>query len=136
MDNVGIFVLRHPLSDLDVVRRYRYQLEAFVDKVRGRTPEHWYDAQDSITNMEWIEAVYKEVGRLFLLQSKQTEIFHRLGWDPDLGRQPRCRDFSREFVGYIMQLYNIEMYSAVPLSRFVLSLPSSTRVALVSFPAK
>ncbi|KAH9042291.1 NAD-P-binding protein [Lactarius hengduanensis] len=41
---------------------YRYQLEAFVDKLRGRTPEHWYDAQDSITNLEWIEAVYKETG--------------------------------------------------------------------------
>ena len=47
------------------VRRYRYQLEAFVDKVRGRTPEHWYDAQDSIANMEWIEAVYNEVSRRF-----------------------------------------------------------------------
>jgi predicted dehydrogenase len=41
---------------------YRYQLEAFVDKVRGRTPEHWYDAQDSIANMEWVEAVYNETG--------------------------------------------------------------------------
>ncbi|KAF8262004.1 NAD(P)-binding protein [Lactarius quietus] len=41
---------------------YRYQLEAFVDKLRGRTPEHWYDAQDSIANIEWIEAVYKETG--------------------------------------------------------------------------
>jgi hypothetical protein len=45
------------------VYRYRYQLEAFVDKLRGRDPEHWFDAQDSITNMEWIEAIYKEVGR-------------------------------------------------------------------------
>jgi hypothetical protein len=44
------------------VHRYRYQLEAFVDKLRGRDPEHWVDAQDSITNLEWIEAVYKEVG--------------------------------------------------------------------------
>jgi len=41
---------------------YRYQLEAFVDKLRGRTPEHWCDAQDSIANMEWIEAIYKETG--------------------------------------------------------------------------
>ncbi|KAI9433588.1 NAD-P-binding protein [Lactarius indigo] len=41
---------------------YRYQLEAFVDKLRGRTPEHWFDAQDSIANLEWIEAVYKETG--------------------------------------------------------------------------
>ncbi|KAI0282418.1 NAD(P)-binding protein [Russula brevipes] len=41
---------------------YRYQLEAFIDKVRGRTPEHWYDAQDSITNMQWIETIYQETG--------------------------------------------------------------------------
>jgi predicted dehydrogenase len=41
---------------------YRYQLEAFVDKLRGRDPEHWFDAQDSITNMEWIETIYKETG--------------------------------------------------------------------------
>ena len=54
-DRVG--VVRAPR-----VHRYRYQLEAFIDKVRGRDPEHWYDAQDSITNLEWIEAVYKEVG--------------------------------------------------------------------------
>jgi len=44
------------------VHRYRYQLEAFVDKLRGRDPGHWIDAQDSITNLEWIEAIYKEVG--------------------------------------------------------------------------
>jgi predicted dehydrogenase len=41
---------------------YRYMLEAFVDKIRGRDPEHWFDAQDSITNLEWVEAVYKETG--------------------------------------------------------------------------
>jgi hypothetical protein len=46
---------------------YRYQLEAFIDEVRGRTPEHWYDAQDSIVNMQWIEAVYREVGPVVLL---------------------------------------------------------------------
>jgi len=45
------------------VRRYRYQLEAFIDKLRGREPEHWMDAQDSIANIKWIEAVYKEVCR-------------------------------------------------------------------------
>ena len=52
------------LSDFDNVHRYRYQLEAFIDKVRGRTPEYWYDAQDSIANMEWIEAIYQEVSSL------------------------------------------------------------------------
>ena len=48
------------------VCRYRYQLEAFVDKLRGRDPEHWFDAEDSITNMEWIEAIYKEVSHIML----------------------------------------------------------------------
>ena len=48
------------------MRRYRYQLEAFIDKLRGRDPEHWIDAQDSITNLEWIEAVYKEVCRIIM----------------------------------------------------------------------
>lgn len=50
----------------DCVCRYRYQLEAFIDRLRGRNPEHWYDAQDSITNMEWIEAIYNEVGHIVL----------------------------------------------------------------------
>ena len=54
-DDVGVVCAR-------VRHRYRYELEAFVDKIRGREPEHWFDAQDSITNLEWIEAVYKEVG--------------------------------------------------------------------------
>ena len=44
-----------------LVHRYRYMLEAFIDKIRGRNPEYWFDAQDSITNLEWVEAVYKEV---------------------------------------------------------------------------
>ncbi|KAA1469098.1 NAD(P)-binding protein [Dentipellis sp. KUC8613] len=38
---------------------YRFQLEAFVDKVRGRTPQHWYSPSDSITNIEWIERIYE-----------------------------------------------------------------------------
>ena len=49
------------------MRRYRHQLEAFIDKLRGRNPEHWVDAQESIANMQWIEAIYKEVGRPFPL---------------------------------------------------------------------
>lgn len=39
---------------------YRYQLEAFIDKVRGRTPQHWFDAEDSVSNMKWIEHIYEE----------------------------------------------------------------------------
>ena len=49
------------------VCRYRYRLEAFVDKLRGRDPEHWFEAEDSITNMEWIEAIYKEVSHFVML---------------------------------------------------------------------
>lgn len=41
---------------------YRYQLEAFVDKVKGRTPQTWMSPEDSIANMEWIEKIYEESG--------------------------------------------------------------------------
>lgn len=40
---------------------YRYQLEAFVDRVKGRTPQTWVEKDDSIANMEWIERVYEKV---------------------------------------------------------------------------
>ncbi|VDC03638.1 unnamed protein product [Peniophora sp. CBMAI 1063] len=41
---------------------YRYQLEAFVEKVRGKEPFHWFDAEDSIANINWIEKVYEATG--------------------------------------------------------------------------
>ncbi|KAG9315749.1 NAD(P)-binding protein [Chiua virens] len=41
---------------------YRYQLEAFVDRVKGRTPTSWMSAEDSIANMEWIEKIYDATG--------------------------------------------------------------------------
>ncbi|KAJ7634726.1 NAD(P)-binding protein [Roridomyces roridus] len=41
---------------------YRYQLEAFVDKVQGRTPQHWLDPQDTIDNMKCVEAIYEKDG--------------------------------------------------------------------------
>ena len=40
---------------------YRYQLEAFVDKLKGRTPQTWVNREDSITNMECIEHIYAHV---------------------------------------------------------------------------
>lgn len=40
---------------------YRYQLEAFIDKLKGRTPQTWLDEEDAVSNIEWIEKVYKEV---------------------------------------------------------------------------
>ena len=42
---------------------YRYQLEAFVDRIKGRTPQTWVDMQDSVANMEWIEKIYAKVRR-------------------------------------------------------------------------
>jgi hypothetical protein len=40
---------------------YRYQLGAFVDRLKGRTPQTWVDMQDSVANMEWIEKIYAKV---------------------------------------------------------------------------
>lgn len=41
---------------------YRWQLEAFVTKVRGQEPAAWVSNQDSITQMDTIDAVYKHAG--------------------------------------------------------------------------
>ncbi|KAK0470779.1 NAD(P)-binding protein [Armillaria novae-zelandiae] len=41
---------------------YRYQLEAFVDRLKGRTPQTWLDKEDAIANMEWIEKIYEKTG--------------------------------------------------------------------------
>jgi hypothetical protein len=41
--------------------RYRYQLEAFVHKVKGREPQAWITAEESIVQMEWIEKIYTKV---------------------------------------------------------------------------
>ncbi|KAF9006041.1 NAD(P)-binding protein [Cyathus striatus] len=41
---------------------YRYQLEAFIDKVQGREPQTWVSKEDTIGNMEWIEKVYEKTG--------------------------------------------------------------------------
>ncbi|KAI0635938.1 NAD-P-binding protein [Trametes polyzona] len=41
---------------------YRYQLEAFVDKVRGRTPWAWIDPQTTITQIETLERIYAKAG--------------------------------------------------------------------------
>jgi hypothetical protein len=46
---------------------YRHQLEAFVDKVRGRQPQHWFEAEDSVSNLHWIEQVYAKVCIVFVL---------------------------------------------------------------------
>lgn len=40
---------------------YRYQLEAFVDQLKGRKPQTWITKEDSVANMEWIEKIYEKV---------------------------------------------------------------------------
>ncbi|KAJ6454529.1 NAD(P)-binding protein [Mycena vitilis] len=37
---------------------YRYQLEAFIDKVQGRTPQTWIEPDDTVANMKWVEEIY------------------------------------------------------------------------------
>lgn len=59
-----------------MTNRYRYQLEAFVDKVRGRKPQHWIDGSDSVADMVWIENVYKAVSSpLYRLDVIGTDSF-------------------------------------------------------------
>ena len=41
---------------------YRYQLEAFVDRVRGRETDTWLTKEESVIVMEWIEKVYNKSG--------------------------------------------------------------------------
>lgn len=41
---------------------YRWQLEAFVDRVRGKEPPCWVSGEDSIAQMETIDEVYKAAG--------------------------------------------------------------------------
>lgn len=41
---------------------YRWQLEAFVDKVRGKEPPCWVDNEDSVLQMESIDEIYKAAG--------------------------------------------------------------------------
>jgi len=41
---------------------YRYQLEAFVDKVRGREPMVWRTEDDSIDSMRIIDTIYLKSG--------------------------------------------------------------------------
>ncbi|EPT00021.1 NAD-binding protein [Fomitopsis schrenkii] len=41
---------------------YRYQLEAFVEKVRGRTPQTWPASDEPVKQMQWVESVYAAAG--------------------------------------------------------------------------
>lgn len=41
---------------------YRYQLEAFVDKMRGKRPAHWITHEESVLEMQTIDDVYHKSG--------------------------------------------------------------------------
>ena len=41
---------------------YRYQLEAFVDKMRGKRAAHWIPHEDSVLQMQAIDDVYSKSG--------------------------------------------------------------------------
>jgi predicted dehydrogenase len=41
---------------------YRYQLEAFVDKMRGKQPAHWIMHEDSVLEMQAIDELYGKSG--------------------------------------------------------------------------
>jgi hypothetical protein len=41
---------------------YRYQLEAFISKVRGEDPNHWIGLEESVATMETIDRVYVNAG--------------------------------------------------------------------------
>lgn len=41
---------------------YRWQLEALVDAVKGKTPAYWIPVEDSICQMECIDVLYQAAG--------------------------------------------------------------------------
>lgn len=41
---------------------YKYQLEAFVNRIRGRETQHWVTGEDSIAQMRMIDMAYEKSG--------------------------------------------------------------------------
>ncbi|KAF9558734.1 NAD(P)-binding protein [Agrocybe pediades] len=41
---------------------FRYQLEAFVQKVRGGNPPQWVTKEDSVSILVWLQKVYEKMG--------------------------------------------------------------------------
>ncbi|KDQ31924.1 hypothetical protein PLEOSDRAFT_23216 [Pleurotus ostreatus PC15] len=41
---------------------YRYQLEAFVDRVQGRSPQTWPSNDEPAIQMEWVDEIYRAAG--------------------------------------------------------------------------
>lgn len=64
VDIVSICIYARSMQLTITMFRYRYQLEAFIDKLKGREPKVWITAEDSINQMKAVEMVYNKV-RLF-----------------------------------------------------------------------
>jgi len=41
---------------------YRYQLEAFVDRIKGKRPAHWITLEESLLGMQTIDDIYRKSG--------------------------------------------------------------------------
>ncbi|KLJ07904.1 hypothetical protein EMPG_16617 [Blastomyces silverae] len=39
---------------------YRYQLEVFIDKISGKEPVHWISHEDSIAQIQTLDAIYEK----------------------------------------------------------------------------
>ncbi|TFK39890.1 hypothetical protein BDQ12DRAFT_734614 [Crucibulum laeve] len=50
------------MNDEEWWTTYRYQLEAFINKLKDRKPQTWLDKEDSVANIEWIEKIYAKGG--------------------------------------------------------------------------
>lgn len=51
---------------------YRYQLEAFVNRIKGRPTQEWVGAEDSISQMKMIDMAYRKSG----LEPRPTGEYH------------------------------------------------------------
>lgn len=45
--------------------RYRYQLEAFMDKIKGRDPQTWPPEDEAVKQLKWVENIYRKVRNWF-----------------------------------------------------------------------
>jgi hypothetical protein len=41
---------------------FRYQLEAFVNRVKGRETAYWIEREDSLSQMKMLDMAYKKSG--------------------------------------------------------------------------
>lgn len=56
---------------------YRYQLEAFVDRLRGREPQIWISGEDSVAQMAAVERIYEKVRVVGFRLINRGNLIHR-----------------------------------------------------------